>query len=234
MHGVGYDLVLMRRIWRDIVVKVDYSYYKMNDYVISASDSDYIEEGGWGRRRLNLDEVIQDGIEIGIQGHLFDPLSFYVSCSYQDWTYHGPDRTPYGEAAESLDDRAKYRVNAGLKYRPFENTMFILDYKDQDEQVALACEEEPEGSDNWVCVDNPMDSYHVFDFAVEQTLLKDRWFAQNATLKFYVNNLFDEEYENSRGYPMTDRTYGVSLSLAFRSARRTGRSDCGRVARIRL
>ena len=76
-------------------------------YDASEGNADFIEEGGWGRRRLNLDEVIQDGIEVGIEGQLFDPLSFYVSCSYQDWTYHGPDRTPYGEAAESLDDRAK-------------------------------------------------------------------------------------------------------------------------------
>jgi iron complex outermembrane recepter protein len=215
VHGVGYDLVLMRRLWNDINLKIDFSYYEMKDYVVSASDQDYIDAGGWERRRMNLEEVIQEGVEVELNGHLFDPLSFYVSYSYTDWRYHGPNTGIYVRVAERLDDRAKNRVSAGLKYRPFENTMVMLDYKYQDDQVALACEEEPEGSENWVCTENPMDAYEVFDFAIEQTLLKDRYHIRDAKLKFYINNLFDEEYENSRGYPMTDRTYGASLSLDF-------------------
>jgi hypothetical protein len=27
--------------------------------------------------------------------------------------------------------------------------------------------------------------------------------------------VFDKEYENTRGYPMTDRTYGTALSFKF-------------------
>jgi outer membrane receptor protein involved in Fe transport len=215
VHGIGYDLVLTRRLWKDINLKVDFSYYELNDYVVSTSDADYIAEGGWGRRRLNLEEVIKEGVEVEINGHLFEPLSFYFGYGYTDWRYHGPTTGLYGEAAEQLDDRAKFRISAGLKYRPFENTKLMIDYTYQDKQVALTCEEEPEGSDNWVCNENPMDSYQVVDFAIQQTLLKDRWHIRDAALKFYINNLLDEEYENKRGYPMTDRTYGVSLSLNF-------------------
>ena len=210
---MGYDLVLTRRLWKDINVKVDFSYYEMNDYVVSASDSAYIKAGPWGRRRLNLEQVIKEGIELELNGHIFDPLSFYVSYAYTDWRYHGPHTAPYGDAAEQLDDRAKNRVNAGLRYHLFENTLLLLDYKYQEKQIAYVCEEEPEGSDIWHCYDNPMDSYDVFDFAVEQTLFKKYGVLKDVVLKFYVNNLFDEEYENSRGYPMTDRTYGGSLSF---------------------
>lgn len=213
LHGVGYDLVLMRRLWKDINLKVDFSYYEMKDYVVSASDKDYINEKPWGVRMLNLEEVVKEGIELELNGHIFDPLSFYVSYTYTDWRYHGPHAAPYGDAAEQLDDRAKNRVNAGLRYNLFENTLLLLDYKYQEKQIAYVCEEDPEGSDIWYCYDNPMDSYHVFDFAVEQTLFKDRGFMKDVVLKFYVNNLFDEEYENSRGYPMTDRTYGAALSF---------------------
>lgn len=210
---MGYDLVLTRRLWKDINLKVDFSYYEMNDYVVSASDRDYINAGPWGRRRLNLEQVIKEGIELELNGHIFDPLSFYVSYAYTDWRYHGPHSTPYGDAAAKLDDRAKNRVNAGLRYHLFENTLLLLDYKYQEKQIAYVCEEEPEGSDIWHCYDNPMDSYDVFDFAVEQTLFKKYGVLKDVVLKFYVNNLFDEEYENSRGYPMTDRTYGGSLSF---------------------
>ena len=90
---------------------------------------------------------------------------------------------PAGNAAEKLDDRAKHRVNAGLRYNLFEKTLLLLDYKYQEKQIAYVCEEEPNG------------------------------FIKDGVLKFYVNNLLDEEYENSRGYPMTDRTFGVALSF---------------------
>ncbi len=196
-------------------MKVNFSYYEMNDYVVSTSDRDYIKESPWSRRRLNLEQVIKEGVEVEINGHIFDPLSFYVSYSYTDWRYHGPHTAPYGDAVERLDDRAKNRVNAGLRYKVFENTLLLLDYKYQEKQIRLVCEEEPEGSDIWNCYDNPMAAYHVFDFAIEQTLFKKRGFIKDAVLKFYVNNLFDEDYENSRGYPMTDRTYGTALSFSF-------------------
>jgi len=196
-------------------LKVNFSYYKMNDYVVSTSHQDYIKESPWDRRRLNLEQVIKEGVELELNGHIIDPLSFYVSYSYTDWRYHGPHTAPYGDAAERLDDLAKNRVNAGVRYKLLENTLLLLDYKYQEKQIALNCEEEPEGSDNWHCYENPMDSYHVFDFAIEQTLVKKYGFIKDAVLKLYVNNLFDEDYENSRGYPMTDRTYGIALSFRF-------------------
>lgn len=196
-------------------MKVNFSYYEMNDYVVSTSDKDYIKESPWSRRKLNLEQVIKEGVEVEINGHIFDPLSFNVSYSYTDWRYHGPHTAPYGDATERLDDRAKNRFNAGLRYKVFENTLLLLDYKYQEKQIRLICEEEPEGSDIWNCYDNPMAAYHVFDFAIEQTLFKKRGFIKDAVLKFYVNNLFDEDYENSRGYPMTDRTYGGALSFGF-------------------
>ncbi len=31
----------------------------------------------------------------------------------------------------------------------------------------------------------------------------------------YLDNLFDEEYSNSRGYPMTDRTFGAAFHFGF-------------------
>jgi iron complex outermembrane receptor protein len=214
VHGVGYDLVLTRRLWKDINLKVDFSYYELNDYVVSCTDSDYNAQGLWGRsRKLNLDQVIKEGIELELNGHIFDPLSFYVSYSYTDWRYHGPHTAPYGEAAEQLDDRAKNRVNAGLRYNIYKDTTLLLDYKYQEKQIQIVCEEEHEGLGDWYCYDNPMDKYDVFDFAIEQKLYKKYGFMKDVVLKLYVNNLFDEEYENSRGYPMTDRTYGAAFSF---------------------
>jgi iron complex outermembrane receptor protein len=60
-----------------------------------------------------------------------------------------------------------------------------------------------------------LESYQVFDFAVEQTLFENRYGMKTAKLKLYINNLFDEAYSNSRGYPMTDRTFGAALNVKF-------------------
>lgn len=38
---------------------------------------------------------------------------------------------------------------------------------------------------------------------------------KDTCLKFYVKNLFDEEYQDARGYPATYRTVGVALSFEF-------------------
>jgi len=218
-HGIGYDFVLMRRLFKDINLKVNYAFYKIKDYITAHNRSyakyipskknpvppglEYLDG------KINLEEVHRYGVEVELNGHILDDLSFYLSYAYQELKSKGPELV----GKEELDDRAKNRVNAGLRYNLFENTLLMLDYKFQDKQVAYTSEEVAE--DEWVFYTVPMDSYDVFDFAIEQTLFKKYGFIKDGVLKFYVNNLFDEDYENSRGYPMTDRTYGGAISFRF-------------------
>ena len=217
---MNYDIILNRRLWKNIHLKVDYSYYKIKDYV--ASNWDYAQYPMWGPKAaqtppglegsdmyINLDEVVRHGVEVEVAGSLLDNLSFYISYAYQKFDYDGTE-----PAGMELGDVAKHRVNAGLSYHPFEKTLVMLDYKYQDKQVAHNVAEEPEGSGNWAAYDNPMDAYHVFDLGVEQTIYSGPAI-QNLMLGFYVNNLFDEEYENTRGFPMTDRTFIGAVSFLF-------------------
>ena len=158
---------------------------------------------------INLEEMQRQGVELEIDGHILDSLSFYVNYTYTLLRSMGDE--PGGKTAE--DERARHRVNAGLRYNLFKDTLLMLDYKFQDEQVVQTSEEVAE--DEYIWHTTPMAAYHVFDFAVEQTIFKKLGFLENGSLKFYVNNLLDEEYENKRGYPMTDRTYGTALSFTF-------------------
>jgi outer membrane receptor protein involved in Fe transport len=158
---------------------------------------------------INLDEMRRQGVELELDGHIFDSLSFYANYTYTALRSMGGE--PAGKRAE--DERAKHRVNAGLRCNLFKNTLLMLDYKFQDKQVVLNSEEVAEDEYIWYTVQ--MDKYHVFDFAIEQTLFKKYGFFKDVVAKFYIKNLFDEEYENSRGYPMTDRTYGTALSFKF-------------------
>jgi len=218
-HGIGYDFVLMRRLWEDISLKVDYSYYEIKDYIAynNREYAQYIPSRTnpiapgleYKDARINLEKVTRHGVELELDGHILDDLSFYVNYAYQEFENKSSELI----GKEELDDRAKHRVNAGLRYKLFENTLLMLDYKYQSKQVAYNSEEV--AVDEWVFYAVPMDAYHVFDFALEQTIFKEYGFIRNASLKFYVNNLFEEEYENSRGYPMTDRTFGGAISFAF-------------------
>lgn len=206
-----------RRLWKDINLKVDYSYYRIKDYV--ADNWDYAEyyiykpslpEGLEGSDMyINLDKVIRHGVEVEISGNLLDSLSLYLSYAYQKYNYDGSE-----PAGMELGDVAKHRVNAGLRYRPFVRTTLMIDYKYQDKQIAHVLEETPAGSGNYVSIDNPMDAYHVFDLSVKQKLYSGQ-IIKDLCLGFYVNNMFDEDYENTRGYPMTDRTFTGSLSFRF-------------------
>jgi outer membrane receptor protein involved in Fe transport len=217
-HGMNYDLIVNRRIWRDIQLKVDYSYYKIKDYV--ANNWDYADyyytdptapaglEGS--DMYINLDEVIRHGLEVEINGNLIDSLSFYISYAYQEYDYDGTE-----PAGMELGDVAKHRVNAGLRYRPSDKTLVMLDYKYQDDQIAHEITESPAGSGNYVSYDNPMSAYNVFDLGINQTLFNGQRLVKDLSVGFYVNNLFNEKYENSQGYPMTEQSFTAKLSFRY-------------------
>ncbi|WP_213183094.1 TonB-dependent receptor, FCYXU motif-type [Desulfosarcina cetonica] len=217
-HGMGYDLVLTRRLINDIELKVNYAYYEIKDYLAwNGNFSKYTPGGGnsvtpgmeYKDYVINLEKIVRHGIEVQLSGHLMDDLFFYCGYAYQKFENKG------GELAgeDAIDNVAQNRVNAGLRYRLLPNTTLLLDYKYQDDQVIQKAEEV--APDVWAFSEIAMDAYHVFDLAVKQTLFKRWGFLENATLKVYVNNLLDEDYENLSGYPATDRTYGAALDVCF-------------------
>lgn len=215
---MNYDFIFKRTLWGNVNLKVDYSYYKIEDYV--ASNWDYAKYNLWKNKNvpaglewsdmyINLDEVTRDGVEVELNGNILDSLYAYIGYAYQEFDYDGSQ-----PAGMELGDVAKNRVNAGLRYNPFDKTMIMLDYRYQSKQVAHLIAEEPEGSGIWVSSDNPMKPQSVFDLGIEQTLHSGDTI-KDVTLGLYVNNLLNEEYENARGYPMPDRTYHCSFSCAF-------------------
>ncbi|MBU2621153.1 MAG: TonB-dependent receptor [Proteobacteria bacterium] len=216
-EGVGYDLILSRRLWKDIFLNVDFSRYDFSDYPIWANAAtDYFKKSLWGRRMISLEDVEKDGIDIEINGHLLKNLGFYVSYSFNEWKYKGPHNGgPEEWADQDLSDRAKHRLNAGLRYRLFEKTLLLLDYKYQSKQVQQLTEMVNDDPSDLFIKEVSLDSFDVFDFAVEQVLFTEWNKLKKGTLKLYVNNVLDEEYSNSRGYLMTDRTFGAALSFKF-------------------
>jgi iron complex outermembrane receptor protein len=213
-HGIGYDLVLDRRLFRDIMFKLDCSFYDIKDYI--ASNRTYANYSGgsagslrYSDYKINLEEVYRYGIDVTLGGHLTDDLSFYLTYAWQKFENQGDE--PAGET--ELDKRAEHRVTAGLSYALFEKTTLMLDYYFQSDEITEIANEDPPDSDNWVFTEDENPEHHVFDLGVQQLLFKSDRFLREASLKVYAKNIFDEEYKNASGYPATERTFGISLSI---------------------
>jgi outer membrane receptor protein involved in Fe transport len=215
-HGVGVDTVFTRRLWNDIHMKLAYSYYEIKDYI--ASNSTYADFTPSPRNpvppgmefmdyKINLEKVIRQGVELEFSGDLMRDLSFYLGYAYSDLDSKGDEPAGVREAS----NRSKHRVNAGLRYDLFENTTLLLDYKYQDEQVNEIAEELAE--DVWVIREVAIDSFHLVDFGIRQTLFHEWGPMSNGVLRLFVKNVFDETYTDSSGYPATDRTFGIGFSF---------------------
>jgi iron complex outermembrane receptor protein len=215
-HGIGYDLVFNRRVFQDIMLTLDCSFYDIKDLI--ASNRTYAKNSGSGAGsqrysdyKINLEEVYRYGIDVTLGGHLTDDLSFYLTYAWQKFENQGDENA--GET--ELDKRAEHCVTAGLSYALFEKTTLMLDYYFRSDEITENAEEAPPDSDNWVFTEEKNSAHHVFDFGVEQLLFKSDRFVREASLKAYVKNIFDEAYSNASGYPATDRTFGAALSMRF-------------------
>jgi iron complex outermembrane receptor protein len=219
-HGIGYDLIFMRRLFGDVNFKVDYSYYDIKDYLMHNSTYAQYSGASAGNLRysdymINLDGVHRHGVETELDGHITRDLSFYLTYAWQKFENQGDE--PAGR--DGLDNMAEHRVTAGLRYAVLERTTLMLDYTFQSDEVIENSDEieDPNTHEvigySWSEVKNP--SHSVFDLGVKQNLYKSDGLLRDATLTVYVKNLFDEDYVNTSGYPATDRTFGASLSFSM-------------------
>ena len=215
-HGVGYDLVLDRRLWGDVALKLDYAFYDIEDYIVS--NSAHAKNSGlsagsqrFSDYKINLKEVHRHGVDLELGGHLTNDLSFYLTYAWQKFYNQGDE--PSGE--EGVSKRAEHRLGAGLRYDLSEKTTLLLDYTCQSDEVAEVYEEgnDPNSDEDDYFREEQIDAYSVIDIGVRQTLFKSLGLLQDGTLSFYIKNLLDAEYMNTSGYPATDRTVGVSFSV---------------------
>jgi len=213
-HGMGYDLVFNRRLVKDIALKLNFSFYDIEDFIATNSTYAKYSDASAGSLRysdykINLDEVYRYGIDVDLGGHITDQLSFNLSYSWQDFDNQGDE--PAGQT--ELDQRAAHRVVAGLQYDLLANTTLMLDYTFQSDETIEVSEEVAEDVWDFREVDN--DAYHTVNFAVSQKLyFLDHWL-KDPVLTAYLKNIFDEEYYDTSGFPAAGRTIGTTLSFSI-------------------
>ena len=206
-HGMGYDLIFNRRLFNDIQFSIDFSFYDINDFI--ATNSAYDTASDYSDYKINLDEVYRYGVDVELNGHLMDKLSFYLAYSWQDFDNQGDEKA----AQTELDQRAKHRLSAGLRYELFENTKLMLDYRYQSDEVTQDYTELE--NDEYYFQEVEIDAYHTFDAGIEQVLWKQKGPIEEASLNLYVKNLLNATYYETSGFPAADRTVGATLRLSF-------------------
>lgn len=215
-QGVGVDAILQRRLLGNIQMKLNYYYYAINDYMAhnrsyaqyTPSRTNQVPPGQECKDyMINLDQMVTQGVDIEFSGNITDSISFYVGYGYLDMENQGDEKA----GIDAASDRAKNRVKAGLRYEVIQGTTLMLDYQYQDKQVSEYSEEIAE--DEWIVKRVPIDAHSLVNLGLQQKIFNDWGILHNALVRVYVNNLFDETYEDARGYPSTDRTYGVALSF---------------------
>nr|WP_281432171.1 TonB-dependent receptor plug domain-containing protein [Desulfatitalea alkaliphila] len=223
-HGMGYDLMLNRRLWRDIGLRLNYGFYEIKDYI--ASNSSYAKYSGadagalrYSDYKINVEKMQRHGVDVDLGGHLTDTFSFYLGYAWQKLYNKGEEPAGY----DATDRRAEHILKAGLRYDLFARTTLKLDYNYRSAEVRTRSDLIAEAGEIWngeVLDEDLYDfyeqknpGYNVFDFAIEQVLFKQAGPLRNARLKFYIQNLLDEKYFTSSLHPATDRTFGVSLNL---------------------
>jgi iron complex outermembrane receptor protein len=214
-HGVGYDVVVNRRLFGNVSLKFNYAIYHIKDYIATnrtyAKNSDSeVEDGSlrYSDYKINLEEVYRHGIDVELGGHLTEKLSFYLTYAWQKFENQGDE--PAGET--ELDKRAEHRATARLSYALFESTTLLLDYYYQSDEIT---EKGESVLDKWVFTETENDAHHLFNVGLRQRIFQGGRLLKEVYLKAYVKNIFDEAYSNASGYPATDRTFGAALSMGF-------------------
>ena len=145
----------------------------------------------------NID-VQMYGLELELTKRLADRLSGYINYGWQDWDaekfpLEEPEYTNY--LMQNLPD---HKVTLGINYKLWENGMVTLNARYVGDRTNMSKE--------------TIEDFITVNVGAEHILkLK----GSSLTLKGYVNNVTDEEYEQRYGYPMPGTHCGISASCSF-------------------
>jgi outer membrane cobalamin receptor len=172
--GVEFDIT------QDLFTRVDFFRNNVKDL---------IDRKGRGYQYINVDRVILQGIEVGINGRMKERLTFNVDYTYLD-AYE--DETEYW-----LPYRPDHKIDYGISY----TFHFDLSVYTSGQYVSKRVTPHPES--------DILPQYFVTNLKLSQKLF-DHFhpFVE-------VKNLFDENYEEEKDFPMPGRTFLAGLKIVL-------------------
>jgi outer membrane receptor protein involved in Fe transport len=185
-----YDLGIFHRLAQQVITRVNLYYIDVENYIVANSGDVYHTAAAYG---YNLDQISFYGVELELDSTWFEKLNVFGNYTYRETDYDAKDLLA---DAILLTLAPKHKVNVGIRYRLFPDTLLTSD-------VRYMGKRESEGDIH------TLDDFITVDMGVEQKLFK------NTTLRVYATNIFGENYEEVYGFQMPGVVLGVNLKLAL-------------------
>ncbi len=185
-------------------------YYNVDDYIRTIF--------GYKPSRVvyNIDQVTFRGLEGDISYSFMKHFSCFANATYEKTKKKGDILDMSNRLTDELPEIPRWKFNLGIQYAKKDNTLFKVTYRWVDDRAI------PVNSRNFkplgsgcpfgACTLGKMGAYHVVDVYLRYPLLKKK-------IKGYIiagcNNLFDERYEETYGYPMPHRMLFAGLKFDY-------------------
>jgi outer membrane cobalamin receptor len=157
---------------------------------------DLIEKDNVTEIYENYEEYLLEGFEVGLENRFFD--SFWARASYA--YLHTEDKSDDSERDE-LQYRPRDTVTVEAQYTcPFGTSLYA--------GVRYV-------ADQYTYSDDATQKKRMDDFTVVDLKLSHAFLDEALTVYAGVNNLFDEDYEESYGFPRPGRTLYCGIDYAF-------------------
>jgi outer membrane receptor protein involved in Fe transport len=186
-----YETGFIKKLRFDTKFRAAAYYMDISDY----QQHNYIS-GEPSAQVYNIDVELY-GFELELSKSLSNGLSGYLNYSWKNWSH---DDHPFDSKGTHyfMENQPQNTVKTGLHYRLWKGGRVSLNAKYIDERQS----KQDKILDDVITVN--IGAQHTFHLGYT-----------DFTLKGYVNNLTDQDYELRAGYPMPGITAGIRSELTF-------------------
>ncbi|MGD9807882.1 MAG: TonB-dependent receptor [Deferribacterales bacterium] len=173
-------------------VKLSAFYYDIKDYLLMGTNPDT----NMGRITYNIDNAVFKGVSTAVSYNVSPKVTVNAGAAYQKTKKKGDPVTEsyVGYTSDEVDYVPDVKANAGVVWR-------ISDKLTLDTELSYVGERKY----FYYGKSRDLDPYVLADASISWEVLK------NTTVEFYLDNIFDKEYEEQYGYPSLGINGGVSV-----------------------
>ena len=177
-------------------LSVKFYYYDVDDYLR------WIFGYKPSRVVYNIDNVELTGLEVDITTKIYKNVWAFANYTYQTTDKEG-DILDQSNISDEISELPEHKFNVGIKYQRDDGALAKITLKWVDSrEVPLGEATGPETGD--------MGSYTLLNAMIKYPFIKDQGYVYAG-----CENILDEAYEETYGYPMPDRVFYGGIQLKF-------------------
>jgi len=199
---------------KNFSLSLSYYNYQIDDYIR------WIFGYAPSRVVYNIDQVELHGIEMDMEGKIWENFSAFFNFTWQDTEKHGDVLDGGNLLSDKLSELPEFKFNLGLKYQEPEGIMAKLTLRWIDDRevpfigrpgAPFSGSSSPDGAPVSSNISlKTLDSFSVVDMLVRYPLWKGKI---RGFISGGVENMFDREYEEEYGFPCAGQTFHIGMEF---------------------